>query len=65
MATALTLPPIEKEASISATVSARLFEFMYGTSERTWITMTVAFTLLALGISMMQNTGAGAACMIQ
>ena len=64
MATALTLPPIVKDEIICDTLSARIFEFMYGSPERTWITMTLAFTLLALGISMMQTSGTGGACMI-
>jgi hypothetical protein len=65
MSISLTLPPINDSAFISDTVSAKIVAFLYGSPERTWMTMTVAFALLALGISMMQQgAGTGGACML-
>jgi hypothetical protein len=38
-------------------------DFMYGTTKRTWTTLTVTFAMLVIGISMMQYTASGkAAC---
>lgn len=55
MATALTLPPILSNESTSDSFSARLFAFMYGSSERTWVTLSIAVALLVVSFSLMQN----------
>ena len=39
-----------------------LGNMMYGSQKRTWITLAVAFGMLVAGISMMQVTGEGGAC---
>ena len=62
MTTALTLPPIAKDADFSDTLTTRLVDFMYGSPERTWMTLIVAFTLLLVGVNMMDTSGTGAVC---
>ena len=37
---------------------------LYGTKERTWVTLSITFALLVLSISMMQAAQTGGACSV-
>lgn len=38
--------------------------FLYGTKERTWLTMGLTLALLVLGVSLMQAGASGGACAV-
>ena len=65
-ATAIALPTTQHSVLLSKVqhIIMTVGEFMYGSKERSWATLAVAFALLVTGINLMQTSANGGFCAV-